>query len=105
MKALNTFRSPYVTISNDVLDIKFKDRTLSLPLVTINKMDIRKRKATYFPAFMGLMVYVEDRTYKLRINTSDNQKIRIKLRPEDCWHFTDAVRYVRERNNRTAQAS
>lgn len=105
MKASNIFRSPYVKISNDVLDINFKDKRYSLPLLTIKKMGIKKRKSTYFPAFMGLMVYVEDRTYKLRINTTDNQKIRIKLRPEDCWHFTDAVRYVRERNNMPAQAS
>ncbi len=103
MKATNALRSPYVRIDNDVLDINFKDKRYSVPLVTINKMDIRKRKSTYFPAFMGLMVYVEDRTYKLRVNTTDNQKIRIKLRPEDCWHFTDAVRYVREYTS--AQAS
>ncbi|AWI25226.1 hypothetical protein [Flavobacterium pallidum] len=105
MKAPNTLRSPYVTINNDILYIQFKDKSLTLPLDSISKMDIRKRKTSYFPAFMGLMVYVEDRTYKLRINTTDDQRIRIKLRPEDCWHFTAAVKYVRERNNRTAQAS
>ncbi len=105
MKSQKTLRSPYVSINNDALEINFKDKNYSLPIATISRIGIKKRKSTYFPTFMGLMVYMEDRTYKLRINTTDNQKIRIKLRPEDCWHFTDAVRYVRERNNPAAQAS
>ncbi|AWA29392.1 hypothetical protein HYN48_04440 [Flavobacterium magnum] len=104
MRTQPDHRSPYMTITDGMLHIGLQQKSLFLPLASISKMDIRKRKPSHFPTFMGIMMYAEDRTYKLRINTTDGQRIRIRLRPQDCWHFTAAVRYVRD-SNRPAQAS
>ncbi|WP_298151454.1 hypothetical protein [Flavobacterium sp.] len=97
MKASINPRNPYVKISNDVVDFNFKGKAFSLPLNDIHKMHFRKTTTTYFPAFMGLMVDINDESYKLHIHTKDQNKIVIKMSRDDCWYFTDLVNVVRER--------
>ena len=98
MNATSTFHQiPHVKIYDDsAVGIDTDGKKYLISLDNIRKIYIKKRKTTYFPSFMGMIMFHYEKRYRLHIRTEDEQEIKIPVKAEERQHFIDMISFVRK---------
>lgn len=86
----------YVKIYDEAIAISFNGKTYTIGIDNIRKMYLKKKKNTFFPAFMGMMVSHYDKSYKLCIRTEDEQEIKISLKADERQYVLGLISFIRQ---------
>ena len=89
--------NPFVTVSDDAVDICYRNNNCHLPVDKIRKMYL-KRKTGYWSALANSLLFMPDKSYKLHIRTDDNE-ISFTVKPFERQHFIGLISWLRNSRN------
>ncbi|RZJ30597.1 MAG: hypothetical protein EOO48_04530 [Flavobacterium sp.] len=91
--------NPYVNVHDMTVDISYRKKNCSLPLRSIRKMYISKKKLGSWSSIPGAMHLLPDNAYQLHIQTADNNEITFSVKSFERQYFIDLISWIRNRHN------
>ena len=87
--------NPYIFLEEDEVSIKVGTTNHNIPLKSINKIHITKRKSGYIENFVGQLLHIPETHYNLNIETRDKGWLKIKINPLERFFCIKLVSVLR----------
>ena len=88
-------KNPYISIQEESAAIAVNKKHYRLKIRNIQKIYITKWKSGYLPALIGQLLFIPNTRYNLHIDTTDGQKINLRINTLQRFYFIRLISNVR----------
>lgn len=88
--------NPYIFLGENKVSINCGKTYHNIPLNSINKIHITKRKSGYWENMIGQLLHIQETQYNLNIETHDNGWLTIRINPLERFFCIRLVSVLRK---------